>query len=277
MALKFSGKGAGAASSSPAGSSSSGKMNGSSKPPQNQNQGASWLKTGEAAKNTLAQAEAAAEMAKANAGKAWRFWIKEGEDKKITFLDGEVDDDGILSCPMYHEHSILVNGDRTNFVCTQEQEGYCPICAMGNDSKSALVGVLSVLDHTPHKVQNGPNAGKIIQHTRKLFVAKKGTIRLLSKIALKRGGLTGATFEVSRTGDKAPNVGDQFDYVEKASYEHLASTYGLDLKDVGPLNYAEEITYLTSAELLARGIGKAHSGIGKEAGVHESSKLKDQL
>lgn len=281
MALSFAKK------STPAGGAVQGSSSAASKPSPQNSSGSkqsgstpSWLKTGAAAKETFAQAEAQAELAKAQAGKAWRFWCPVGEDRKITFLDGNADEDGLLDTPMFHEHSIVVNGERQTFVCTSEAEGYCPICAMGNDAKSSLVSALTIIDHTPHTVKQGPNAGKVIQHTRKLFVPKKQTIRLLSKIAVKRGGLAGATFDVSRTGDKAASVGDQFDFVEKLSMNALREKYGLDEVGIQPLNLAEEIVYHTGDELLAMGIGKGHGGVGKESGVHEGSSkasLKSQL
>src|SRR5581483_9114433 len=116
--------------------------------------------------------------------------------------------------PMFYEHSVMINGNRENFICTSEQEGFCPICDKG-DSKAYLVGVMTVVDHTPHKIKSGQNAGKTIQNTRKLFVAKKETIKQLSKIAVKRGGLTGTTFDVTRGNDRTAAVGNQFDFVSK--------------------------------------------------------------
>ena len=53
-------------------------------------------------------------------------------------------------------------------------------------------------------MQKGPNKGKVIKNTRKLFIAKNQTIKMLTKLAAKRGGLQGCTFDVARTGDKEP-------------------------------------------------------------------------
>lgn len=238
--------------------------------------GFGFLKTGAAAKQALAEEEAKAELAKQEAGKLWRFWMPAGEDRTITFLDGDVDEDGMLDIPMFHEHQVRINGNYENFICTSEQEGHCPICDKG-DSKPYLVGVMTIIDHTPHKVKSGKNAGKIIKDTRKMFVAKKQTIRQLAKIAAKRGGLAGCTFDVSRADDKSASVGSQFDFVSKASLEDVAGKYELKLEDAMPADYQAELTYRTAEELVELGVGKAAGGIGHEKGVTDKKSLKNEL
>jgi hypothetical protein len=142
--------------------------------------------------------------------------------------------------------------------------------------------VFTVIDHRPHTIQSGQNQGKVIQNTRKLFVAKATTRKLLAKLAGKRGGLTGCTFDVSRTSDKAAAVGDQFDFVTKAtSYEEIAAKYDLKPEDVKPADYGEEIKYIAPEELIALGVGKAPAGIGyQKTGAtsgFNKSQIADQL
>jgi hypothetical protein len=232
--------------------------------------GFNFFKRGSAAKQAMEAADAKAEMAKAEAGKLWRYWMAPDEDRTITFLDGVLDEDGMLDLPMFEEHELKIAGEREHFVCVNEQE-ICPICEKG-DSRPVLVGVLTVLDHKPHKIKTGPNAGKTIQHTRKLFVAKRQTIKKLSKKAQKYGGLVGCTFEVSRTGDKEPSVGSDFEFVEQLAPAALAAKYGLKLEDVQPADYDHEITYRTAADLVALGVGKAASGPGYEKGAGVDTK-----
>lgn len=233
----------------------------------------SFLKTGQAAHKAMAAEEAKAELAKQEAGKMWRFRMAPGEDRKITFLDGSLDENNMLAVPMFYEHTLQVGGKWKNFVCTDEQEP-CPICAKGDD-KPALVGVMTVLDHTPAVIKSGPKAGQTIQHTRKLFVAKKDTIAMLTKIAVKRGGLTGCTFDVARGGEKTAAVGSQFDFTEKLDLTVIAKKYGLKLEEAQPADYQAEIVYHTAAELLELGIGKAASGPGYEKSSGGS--VKDEL
>lgn len=235
----------------------------------------SFFKKGAEAKAALQKEEAEAELRKQEAGNMWRFWMPAGEDRQITFLDGDLDDEGMLDIQMFYEHTTRVNGQWKNFVCTAEadQSQPCPICESGD--RPSLVGVMTVIDHTPHKIKKGANAGKTIQNQRKLFVAKQGTLRILTKLAQKRGGLAGCTFDVSRTGDDEANVGNQFDFCEKFdSYEEIGDKFGLKLEEVQPADYDKEIVYRSPEDLIELGVGKAIGGPGTGK---QSSSLKDEL
>jgi hypothetical protein len=236
-----------------------------------------FLKKGQVAKEAFENEEAKAEMAKQEAGRMWRYMMKDGTDKRITFLDGDLNEDGMLDITYFYEHTVRINGGWSNFICTADTDTSqpCPICESGD--RPSFVGVMTVIDHSEHTIQKGPNAGKVIKNQRKLFVCKRNTIKQLTKIAAKRGGLAGCTFDVSRTGDKEPSVGNQFDFVEKfESYDDIAAKYGLKLEDVQPAEYAEELKYRTPEELVELGVGKAvKSALGtKSAGTGQ---LADHL
>lgn len=234
-----------------------------------------FMKTGSAAKKALDEAEAKAEAAKEEIGKLWRFFLSPGEEKTIAFMDGEIGEDGMLTAPVFDEHEVWRNGSADHFVCVAESEP-CPICAEG-EHRSALIGLLTVIELTPYKVKTGKNAGKIIQYSRKLYTPKRHTIAQLTKIALKRGGLTGCVFEVSRGGEKDAKVGSQFDFVEKLSMAELAQKYDLKIEDCAPADYSKEITYRNAEQLVELGLGKAFGGPGTEKKKVDTSKLKDEL
>lgn len=239
--------------------------------------GLKFLKVGSDAKSAIQAEEARAELAKQEAGRLWRFRMQEGADRQITFLDGDLNDDGLLDVPMFHEHTVRVNGSWENFVCTADvdESQPCPLCEAGD--RASLVGVMTVIDHSKHIVQKGQNAGKVIQNTRRLFVAKMNTLKLLTKIAAKRGGLAGCTFDVSRTGDKSPAVGDQFDFVHKfETFNEIAEKWGLKIEDAQPANYEEEIRFRSPDELIALGIGKA-VGASKTFSKPAAGNLSDEL
>ncbi len=242
--------------------------------PSNKGQsGMSFMKTGAAAKALLQEETAKAEAAAAERGKLWRFRIPEsdcGKDFMITFLDGHLDSDGMLDPPMWMEHTVYVGGRWQNLPCTAHEEP-CPICA-NSDSKPALVAGFTVIDHTPYKIQKGPNAGNIAKDKRKLFVAKKQTFAILQKIASKQGGLVGCTFEVSRQNDKAPSVGDLFQVTEKQKLSQLAAQYG---EEATPADFSEEITYYNAAQLLSLGI--KGTAMGKIGGTGNSKDLDAEL
>lgn len=239
-----------------------------------------FMKRGAAAREALANEEAKAELRKAEAGRMFRFWLNDGEERQITFLDGKLDEEGMLDIQMYYEHTLNVNGNWENFVCTAEvdQSQPCPICEKGD--RAALVGVMTVIDHTPHTIKNGASKGNVIQHSRKLFVAKRQTIEQLTVLAKKRGGLQGCTFDVSRIGDKAARVGSQFDFQHKfTTRQEILEACGLEKEeDVTPADYEAEVRYYSPEELLELGVGKAPSGIGygNKSGGSKSS-MSDEL
>lgn len=242
----------------------------------------SFLKKGKAAVQAVKEEEARAEARRAEAGKMFHFFMKEGQDRTITFLDGDLNENGMLDIHIYHEHTLRINGDIKNFVCTAEidESQPCPICEKGGqDGRPSLIGLMTVIDHTPHTIQNGPNAGKTIQHDKKVFKAKMSTLKLLTKLAVKRGGLKGCTFDVSRTGKMEPNVGNQFDFTKKwDDWDEFMAKYDLKPEDIAPANYEEEITYHPPEKLIEMGVGKAFSGVGTSTKSNADKKsLQDQL
>ena len=281
MALTFAKKASGAAPQQPA--QSPPKQEAPTSPPKATG-GISFLKRGAAAKAIVAQEEAKAEERRSAANRMRSFKLDYDADCQITFLDGKLDADGVLDIPRYYEHVIQIGGDWKNIVCTAEIEpgDPCPICAMNTEqSRRALVGVMTVIDHSKYTVKKGPNAGKVYTNQRKLFIAKEQTLKTLNKLASKpeRNGLAGCTFDVSRGPENthAPKVGSSFDFVTKhKTLASIAEKYGLPLEECVPAIYEGddgEIQYTPVAKLLALGIGKAHGGIGSEKGVNAAGEL----
>lgn len=218
----------------------------------------SFLKKGKAAQQEMAKAQAKAdEMAKE---KVFRFRIPTGANTSVTFLDGDLTDDGVLDIPMYHEHQIHMNGRWDNwFVCVQD-EGSCPLCEGGDEP--ALVGALTIIDHSEWKDKKG----NMHKDERKLFIAKFATIQMLQVLATKRGGLTGCTFDVYRSSEKrSPNVGTTFDFTEKHTPTGLKKKYK---DDATPYDYEEVLTYLPADELRKMGFGV--TGVGGEKPLDDS-------
>ncbi|QIG76856.1 hypothetical protein EVC30_027 [Rhizobium phage RHph_Y1_11] len=242
--------------------------------------GMNFLKKGAAAQAMLHAEQAKQDAAKEKAGLMFDFRMKGGEERKITFLDGELDGSGLLDITTYYEHNVPVAGGYDQYVCTAEEDTSqpCPLCSANN--KRYLVGLLTVIDHTPYKIQNGPKAGQVVQNQRKLFKCKHGTIKVLTKFATKKGGLTGWTYDVSRSGgDKSPAVGDVFmPDVQWDSRGKFAGQYGLSAEDVQPANYGEQVIYKTPEQLIELGVGKSFTGVGtKKGGTVDAGSLKGQL
>lgn len=228
--------------------------------------GVSFLKKGKEAHETFAKEEHKAEQASKN--NFFRFWVPKDKETSVTFLDGDLNSDGVLDIQFFYEHNINMNGKWGNFfICTQDEEP-CPICEGG--AFPTYVGLLTVIDHSEYvsKKDNLTHKDNV-----KLMVIKRDTVKTLQKLAVKRGGLRGCRFDVSRTGDKSPSVGSVFDFTEKVSDAVLSKLYTSKDKDgklvdkSKPINYEELLskTYLTAKELRKLGFGSSAGPVGGEA------------
>jgi len=264
------------------GSSKPGGKDKSKKEKKGKKKTGSWMRRGKAAASAMKKDEARVQRLKEQSDRLWRFFISTkniDEEYLVTFLDGEIGDDGMLDAPMWYEHTVQHAGKWENFVCTEsvDPDEPCPICAAGGKgSEASLVGVLTLIDHTPYTSKDG----KTFQHRRRLFVMKQKTVKQLRKIATKRGGLTGVTMEITRTGDMSARVGDMFEFSSKnpladigeSLKEDLGKNYTPEL--IQPADYDEEIVYYTADELVEMGVGQHHSSVGGEAGVGKSAKAE---
>lgn len=215
---------------------------------------ASFMKKGGDAQKMHHKAEKDAEARKKAAeNKAYRFWVPQEDEAQITFLDGELDAEGVLSAPTFWEHNLKLAGKWGNtFACTQLEEE-CPICESGDNAY--LITLFTIIDHRSYTDKQN----KKHQHNKRLFACKRETFKRLQKIAAKRGGLAGITFDVSRGGDKSASVGDTFDFVEKRTLPEIAKAYGLKGDDVAPFDYEAVVPYFTASELIEQGLGSADS------------------
>ena len=223
--------------------------------------GITFLKKGKEAHKAMREAEKAAE-ARAAAKGAFRFWVKQDGEGLVTFLDGNLTSDGLLDTVSFNQHNLKINGKwRNYFVCVADNEP-CPLCEM--DNYPTLVALFTVLDHTKYTDRNG----KVHQHERKLFVAKRDTMKRLQKLAAKRGGLTGWTVSISRTGERSPEVGTDFDFEEHhEDLVEFGKTLKLKAEDVKPLDYEKEIKYLSADELRELGFGTPVVGKSETSAV----------
>lgn len=236
----------------------------------------SFIMTGDTAKKALKEEEAKAELARDQAGKPRNFYIHKdnlGKDYDITFLDGDLDKNGEIQMNSWSEHFRQVGGKWRSFVCLQP--GYCANCAA--DDKPTMVCAFTVVDHSEYTVQKGPNEGKTFKDQKKLFMAKRGTLAQLQKIASMRNGLRGVRITATRTTANAAQVGDMLipldgKYDDNELFEMLGKDDKGNRNDL-PFNYAEAAPYYTAEELKNLGIGSASNIIGKEQGEDLSHKL----
>jgi len=217
-----------------------------------------FLKTGVEAHKEMEKADLEQEAAFG----PQRFWIKEGKEKRITFLDGFLDTDGLLKGMVsFHEHMMPRTGKKgfDNYPCTQDTES-CPICEEGDTP--SLVFAFTIIDHTEWKDKND----KVHKFDKRLYGCKRDTFKRLQIKATKYGGLAGVTFDVTRIGDKSASVGSDYDFLSQNSIEEIAQGTGLKVEDLKPFNYEETIKYFPAAELRKMGWGNGSASAGQSAG-----------
>ena len=231
--------------------------------------GVHFLKTGQDSAKLAKQEEAEAQKRREETGKMWRFWLKEGEEAKITFVDGELSPEGFLLPPRFYEHNLFLNGSWNNYyVCPEKTlphlKEQCPICLSGD--RPPLVALFTIIDHRTYQ---NKDKTKTFSNQRKLLVVKSLTFELLNKIATKRGGLACATFDVSRVGNKAASVGSMFDFQGKQDLKVLREMYKQEVVDpktnmktiksyFESADYESEIVFRDAAELAKLGLGVPH-------------------
>lgn len=217
----------------------------------------SWMLRGKAAHEAYARDAAEQEVRREAQRRLHRFRIDVNEPARITFLDGALDEDGLLAVPSLYEHAVQLAGRWATFVCVGGGADPCPICDSGRPP--ALVAAFTVIDHRPYTIRRGPRAGTVVVDQRKLFVAKKGTLARLQLKASTLGseGLAGATLAVTRldSGDGlSPGVGTEFEFLDRTPLDVLAERYGAEGV---PADYEQEFPYLPASRLIALGLGRA--------------------
>jgi hypothetical protein len=240
----------------------------------------SWLTQGaEAAKALQVEKQRQAERAESS-GRLFRFYLKEGEEARITFVDGFLAKEGVnagcLTFAAYYEHTVAEMSptgrkDWNQYVCLHGQGNTsCPLCE--EDNKAAFVGAFTVIDHRVTKSKDGT---KTYKDQKRLFVAKSSTLQMLTQLASKRGGLAGCTFDVYRTSKTDANVGNIFDFIERNEVEELKKQFVVKDKDekevtyFTPADYEKELPFKSEAELRSRGFGTG--SIGKEPALPPES------
>lgn len=157
----------------------------------------------------------------------------------------------------------MVGGQLEHFPCVAENEP-CPICENGAaKTKKKLVGGLTIIDHRPYTLKNGPDAGKTIPFQRRLYIPTRTTISALQMWGGKWGGLRGMTVDCIRSKDTEANVGNVWAPVEKYDPQELLDTFGEAAK---PTEWDKAILYRTAAQLVEMGIVPAIGTVSASKG-----------
>lgn len=138
-----------------------------------------------------------------------RFWLPVGSSKDIVLLD---------DVPFaIHEHCPRFAGEWRNWTtCSKgtHPEGVEAMCCkiMGEASRY-YTGYFTCIDCS----QWTDKKGNVHQFELKFFQAKLGTLKKFDLKKKGRGSLVGQVITVTRSGDKTPTCGDDFDILREVS------------------------------------------------------------
>lgn len=154
-----------------------------------------------------------AEQRKAAGNAPFRFYVKVGETSNIIITDDAPDF-------FMYEHALKDAEGRWGRLFTGCVKTFdsCPVCeSTGRESYYAMF--LSVIDFTPFTTRDGDT----VEFSRKLMVVKPAQQKKFLRFYAKEGTLRGASFDMTRDGDKDPSIGNDIDFVEFVSEEELAT------------------------------------------------------
>jgi len=217
----------------------------------------SWYQSG--------SSEEQREQAKIEQGSksAPRFWMDPGDTKTIIFLD---DSDFCI-----YEHHLKIGGKWGNFfTCLRGMDAKnpkpCPFCLSGN--KRQFSSFVTIIDCTGYKDKQG----KEHKYIRKLFPMTTTTLDKFIAKRNKKTSLVGAVWEVSRTSDRAPKVGDDWEHKGEADLDkdtklHYKSAKDNLLHPPEPYDYLKLFEPLTEDEMRAV-LANAGSMMGGSGGEY---------
>lgn len=209
------------------------------------------------------------------------FFLKPGEEARVTFLDGELyidgDEKGFFKNPSRYEHQVWGDGGPPQYFACTAEKAPCPICRANN--RAYLATYFTVIDHRVIKGQRATYKNRKI-----LYVAKHGTVQRLRRLAAKnKGSLRGISFEISRSGERSATVGDEFMILKRRSSAQLVERVRdvwTDAKTSKPIPYDQVLVYHTAKKLKKMGVGEAAKSFrfeGRKRGRRAGRNIESQI
>ena len=167
-----------------------------------------------------------------------RFWMKNGSETSITFIDGAtVDCGGVeVKTPFtYEEYQENINGDWRNWFTRPVDPSQDILRQMGK--RPSKVAVFTIIDHTEWTDRKG----NLHKDEISLYVVKRSSSvwNQIERLISREGSLRGRKFRVMRMGDKSPGAGSLLEY---------EGEFGLG-EDHVPFNYLEILKPKTPEEI----------------------------
>lgn len=170
-----------------------------------------------------------------------RFWMKNGTDREITFIDGaSIDFNGqkIPTPIQYQEYNLNMNGHWRNWFTRPTDDSQDFLKEMGH--RASKVAALTVIDHSEWTDRKGV----VHKDEVTLYVLKRSSTvwKQIERFYQTHGSLEGQKFRISRMGDKSPGAGSLL--------EHIGASDVYDSSIHKPFEYFEILAPKTRQELM---------------------------
>jgi hypothetical protein len=170
------------------------------------------------------------------------FRLKPGDEAEVVILDNE---------PPFFINLHKVKDSRGRWideVCIADTGVACSLCSsLGKEGSYTML--LTVLDRRPYTIKNGPNAGKTIKASRKLFMVKGRNLpKFERQYQRHKGNWRGLRILCRRDGDKEAAIGEDLEFLGKVKETALAKYR----ENAQPVDYAEVFPIPSAKELAAR-------------------------
>ena len=170
-----------------------------------------------------------------------RFWMKNGTDREVTFIDPAFIDFNGKQVPtplVYQEYNLNMNGHWRNFFTRSTDESQDFLAELGH--RASRVAALTVIDHSEWTDRKG----NVHKDEITLYVLKRSSTvwKQLTRFIQSQGSLQGQKFRLSRMGDKSPGAGSLI--------EHIGKSDVYDPQVHKPLDYFALLAPKTREELM---------------------------
>lgn len=211
-----------------------------------------WYSTGYEESDKVSDREAAG-----GDNKAWRFFLKGGQETEVIIIDSGVADKkkwGRKGCAPFNvwEHNFAIVSpddpeDLTFYDVTcvrgrlnaEGKPRKCFVCEKRKKIQRKFHSMYTVL--SKYEGKKGTTWGK------KLLPANKKLLKTLKRRE-RKGGLFGMKFNVFRSDNQSARVGDDWAYEEHLDADAVAELLG-ERMDLAPLDYVDECRPMTWEEL----------------------------
>lgn len=221
-----------------------------------------------------------------------RFFLKDGAEAVIAFLDGDNTPEEPIGNFREHQFNTL-DGQFSNF-CSCVGGGNCLLCEKGLQPYDAWpFSIVQLRTSFLAKDQ------KPIPIGRKLMISKKEAVQKILRYVAQKQGLAGSIWTVYRTSKTAYTIGDDWQFIAKIGTDGMTpsqrreemkkaiplklqslqdpkraedATFTIPAECLSPINYREILKPKTKDELQAMGVDWAKSKAWQEEGKSKFAK-----